>query len=432
MIERYARTGMKEIWSDKSRFKRWLRIEIAVAGEMAKRGEVPVSAIDTIRKKASFDVARIGEIEKRTRHDVIAFLECIEESVGPDARWLHLGMTSSDLLDTTLGTQIRDASAILMQEGENLVRALVERARGERDRVAIGRTHGIYAEPITYGVKFALWKVEVERGLARLDAASVGAAVGKISGAVGMFAHLDPEIEEAVLGELDLQAEPVASQIVHRDRHAAYLTAIALLGASLEKIATEIRGLQRSDVGEVQEPFRTGQKGSSAMPHKRNPIVCERVAGMARLLRGNALAAMENVALWHERDISHSSVERIILPDSTMLLDYMLHKMTDVIAGLRIIETNVRRNLDEARSTFGSGAVLLALARKGFARSEAYGIVQTRALEALETGRELEDLLLADSAIREHLTEEEIRSAFDEKLHTRNVDAIFRRAGVTE
>ncbi len=432
MIGRYSRKEMTAVWSDEARFNHWLRIEIAVADAMAARGDIPAEAIEKVRKKASINVARIAEIEKVTRHDVIAFLECVEESVGPEARWLHLGLTSSDLLDTALAMQIREASKLILQGAKELVAALADKAREHSDRVAIGRTHGIYAEPITYGLKFALWKVEVERGIGRIERGAEEAITGKISGAVGTFAHLDPAIEEDVLGKLGLKAEPVASQIVHRDRHASFLTSIALLGASLEKMATEIRALQRSDVGEVQEPFKKGQKGSSAMPHKRNPIVCERIAGMARLLRGNSLAAMENIALWHERDISHSSVERVIIPDSTIIIDYMLFRFAEVIRGIRIIDQKVDANLHEARNTFGSQAILLALARKGFARKEAYGIVQGHALQALETGGELDNLLVADDEVRKHLTEEEIRAAFDVRNHCRNVEQLLRRAGVVE
>jgi len=432
LIDRYSREEMKAVWSDEARFGHWLHIEIAVAEAMVERGEVPADAVKKVRELASIDVARIGEIEKLTRHDVIAFLECVEESVGPEARWLHLGLTSSDLLDTALALQIREASRLIIAGADELIEALSEKAVEHRDRVAIGRTHGIYAEPITYGLKFALWKTEVERGIVRIGRAAAEAATGKISGAVGTFAHLDPEIESKVLSSLGLGVEPVASQIVHRDRHAGFLTAIALLGGSLEKMATEVRALQRSDVGEVQEPFRKGQKGSSAMPHKRNPIVCERISGMARLLRGNSLASMENIALWHERDISHSSVERVIIPDSTIIIDYMLFRFAEVIRGIRIVEEKVESNLRDARNTFGSQAILLALARKGLTRKEAYAIVQSHALDALESGRELEELLVDDVEVRKHLSEEEIRLAFDVRNHCRNVDYLLRRAGVIE
>lgn len=432
MIPRYTRPEIAAVWSDEARFGHWLTIEVAVAAAMAKRGDVPEEAVRVIREKARFDVDRILEIEKRTRHDVIAFLECVEENVGPEARWLHLGMTSSDLLDTALALQIRAATDILLAEGNRLAQALSEQAVRYKKKVAIGRTHGIYAEPITYGMKFALWKAEVDRGLKRLKAAADEACTGKIAGAVGTFAHLDPAIEDEVLGDLGLGSEPVASQIVHRDRHAHFMTAVALLGASLEKMATEVRSLQRSDVREMQEPFRSGQKGSSAMPHKRNPVVCERITGMARLLRGNALVAIENIALWHERDISHSSVERIILPDSTMILDYMLFRFGDVIRDIRILDDGVEKNLAEARSTYGSQAVLLALARKGFTRKDAYEMVQSRAMRALEEGGELEDILLGDKEVCAHLTDDEIRAAFDIEKHVRHVDTLLARAGVIE
>ncbi len=430
MIERYSRPAMAALWSDEARYAHWLRIEIAVAAAMAGRGDVPAEALDKIRERASVSAERIAEIEKVTRHDVIAFLECVGENVGPEARWLHLGLTSSDLLDTALALQITAAASLLLAGARDLAGALAEKAKEHAHLAAIGRTHGIHAEPLTYGLKFALWKVEVERGAARIERAAGEAATGKIAGAVGTFAHLDPAIEEEVLASLDLAPEPVSSQVVQRDRHASFVAALALLGGSLEKMATEIRALQRSDTGEVLEPFRKGQKGSSAMPHKRNPIVCERITGMARLLRGNALAAMENIALWHERDISHSSVERVILPDSTILLDYMLHRFTEVIEGLVIVEEKVGANLRSARATFGSQAILLSLARKGLTRKEAYAVVQRHALEALESDRELEDLLAADPDVRRYLSEEEIRGAFDVKHHCRHVDFLLRRAGI--
>ncbi|MBM3321031.1 MAG: adenylosuccinate lyase [Candidatus Eisenbacteria bacterium] len=430
MIRRYTRPEMGAVWEDERRFSHWLRIEIAVAEAMARRGTVPEEAVRAIRASARFDVARIAEIESETRHDVIAFLECVEESVGPDARWLHLGLTSSDLLDTTLALQIREATALLAREGRALAGALREKALRYKDLVAIGRTHGIYAEPITYGIKFAAWKLEIERALRRVEEAAKEAAVGKLSGAVGTFAHNPPEIEEEVLSALDLRPEPIASQIVHRDRHAAYLAALALLGGSLEKMATEIRALQKSDVGEVEEPFRKKQKGSSAMPHKRNPIVCERIAGLARLLRGYALPAMENIALWHERDISHSSAERVILPDATILADYMLHRFTEVIRDLRIDEERVAENLCAARNGYGTQALLLALARKGLSRRDAYRLVQKRAHEALEEGTSLEELLVADEEVRAHLEEDEIRRAFGLDTHRKHVDYLLRRAGV--
>lgn len=432
MIARYTRPEMGAVWAEERRFAHWLAIEIAVAEAMARRGDVPEEAVRNIRAKAKVDAARIAEIEKVTRHDVIAFLECVEESVGPDARWLHLGLTSSDLLDTTLALQIREATELILAGGDALVRALRDQAVRRKDLAAIGRTHGMYAEPITYGLKFAIWKVEIERALARVRAGAKEACVGKLSGSVGTFAHNPPDLEEEVLAGLGLEPEPVASQIVHRDRHAAYVAALALLGASLEKMATEIRGLQKSDVREVQEPFRKDQKGSSSMPHKRNPIVCERIVGLARLLRGYAVAELENVALWHERDISHSSAERVILPDATALADYMLFKFTEVIRDLRIDETRVAENLEASRTGWGTQAVLLALARKGLSRKEAYRLVQRKAIAVLEEGGDLAAILAADPEVREHLTEEEIRNAFALDRHRKHVDRLLRRAGIGE
>ncbi|MFH1277757.1 MAG: adenylosuccinate lyase [Candidatus Eisenbacteria bacterium] len=430
MIPRYTRPALGAVWTDERRFEHWLRIEIAVAEAMARRGEVPEEAVRNIKAKAEADAGRIAEIEKVTRHDVIAFLECVEESVGPDARWLHLGLTSSDLLDTTLALQIREASDLILEQGDALARALREKAAATRDLAAIGRTHGMYAEPITYGLKFAIWKLEIERALARVRGAAKEAAVGKLSGSVGTFAHNPPELEEEVLAELGVEPEPVASQIVHRDRHAFFVVSLALLGASLEKMATEIRGLQKSDVREAQEPFRAKQKGSSSMPHKRNPIVCERIAGMARLLRGYAAAAMENVPLWHERDISHSSAERVILPDATALADYMLFKFTEVIRDLRIDEKRVAENLESSRTGWGAQAVLLALARKGLTRKEAYGLVQAHALAALEEGGDLVEILLGDPEVRAHLSEEAIRDAFRLEKHRKHAAFLLRRAGI--
>jgi len=432
LIPRYTRPGMGAVWTDERRFSLWLRIEIAAAEAMTRRGDVPEEAMKTIREKARFDTGRIGEIEKETRHDVIAFLECVEENVGPDARWLHLGLTSSDLLDTTLALQIGEAAAILKSGGEELVRVLTEQARRRKDLAAIGRTHGMYAEPITYGLKFAQWKVEIERAMERVDRAAAEASVGKLSGAVGTLAHNPPQFEEEVLASLGLEPEPVASQIVHRDRHAAFALSLSLLGASLEKMATEIRSLQKSDVGEVQEPFRKKQKGSSAMPHKRNPIVCERIAGMARLLRGYAQTATENVAVWHERDISHSSAERVLLPDATILADYMIFRFTEVIRELVIDEKRVAENLADARNGYGTQSLLLKLARKGLSRKDAYRLIQSRAHEAQDEKKDLEQLLLKDKEVAAQLSEEEIRESFRLDAHQKNIDHLFRRAGILQ
>jgi len=430
VIGRYTRPEIGAVWTDERRFSHWLEIEIAVCEAMAKRGLVPAEVIGPIREKGSFSVERIAAIEKETRHDVIAFLECVEESVGPEARWLHLGLTSSDLLDTALALQIREAAGIIQKSAADLIDALRERAVRHRDLAAIGRTHGMYAEPITYGLRFAVWKLEIERAMERVSRGAREATVGKLSGAVGTLAHNTPDLEEEVLASLGLTPEPVASQIVHRDRHAAFVTALALLGASLEKMAVEVRALQKSDVGEVQEPFRKKQKGSSAMPHKRNPIVSERVAGMARLLRGYALTAQENVALWHERDISHSSAERVLLPDATILADYVLARFTEVIRDLVIDESRVAANLAAARNGYGTQSVLLALARKGLTRKEAYRLVQRRAHEAMDGGGDLEALFLADDEVRAHLSDDEIRLAFSLKPHLRNVPHLLRRAGI--
>ncbi|MBN1826155.1 MAG: adenylosuccinate lyase [Candidatus Eisenbacteria bacterium] len=430
MIARYTRPEMAAVWSDERRYALWLRIEIAVAEAMERRGSIPPGVTEAVRARSRVSAERIAEIERETRHDVIAFLECVEESVGAEARWLHLGLTSSDLLDTALALQIADAAVVVRREGAELAAALRERAVRHKRLVAVGRTHGMYAEPITYGLKFALWSLEIERGMERLERALEEIRRGKLSGAVGTLAHVPPELEEEVLASLGLSPEPIASQVVQRDRHAALLAAIALLGASIEKMATEIRSLQKSDVGEVEEPFREKQKGSSAMPHKRNPILCENLVGLARLLRSYVVPAMENVALWHERDISHSAVERVILPDAFTLLDFALARFTGVVRGLRIREERVRRNLEAAKSGCAAGSVLLALARKGLARRDAYRLVQSLAHRAEEEELDLERLLSEDAEVAARLSEEEIREAFDWNHHVRRVDDLFRRAGI--
>jgi adenylosuccinate lyase len=384
MIERYSLSPLKEIWQDSNRFSIWLRIELLVCRALAREGVIPPEALAEIESKAAFEVERIEEIEKETRHDIIAFLTNVAEHVGPASRHIHLGLTSSDLLDTTLACQMKEAGTVILEALTRVIDRLAEQARAEKDTPMIGRTHGVHAEPITLGLKFASWYAELLRQRARLERAIEEASYGKISGAVGTYAHLDPSIESSVLAELGLKPDPVATQVVSRDRHANFLAAIALLGASLERFATEIRHLQRTEVGELEEPFRTGQKGSSAMPHKRNPILCERITGLARILRSHALTAMENVSLWHERDITHSSVERIILPDATILAHYMLTKFHQVIDGIGIDRERMMENLGRTGGMIFSQGILLALVDKGVTREEAYRIVQSIAHEDRE------------------------------------------------
>ncbi len=381
----------------------------------------------TLRQRAAFDVGRIEEIERTTQHDVIAFTTVVAEHVGPAARWLHFGLTSSDVLDTALALQMRDACDLILNDIDNLLAAIKRRAEEHRRTPMIGRTHGVHAEPMTFGVKLALWYAEVERGRARVLRGREAIAVGKMSGAVGMFAHLDPSIEMAVCRRLGLTAAPVSSQVLQRDRHAELMTSLAVFAASLEKFALEIRGLQKTEIGEVEEPFAAGQKGSSAMPHKRNPIGCEQVTGLARLVRANAMAALENVALWHERDISHSSVERVILPDSFIALDHMLRRFTKIVSGMVVYPQRMSENLGRSRGVVFSGSVLLELARHGVSREEAYEWVQRNAMQSFQQQRDFKELLLEDPDITRVLPRAVVEEAFDLGAQLRHVDAIFDR-----
>jgi len=430
MIPRYSRPEMAGIWEPANRFAIWLRIEILAAEAWAELGEVPPAALEEIRAKAGFDVARIDAIEREVKHDVVAFLTAVAERIGPAARYLHLGLTSSDILDTALACQMREAATLLLEDVEALDRVLTELAVRHRDTVMIGRTHGIHAEPTTFGLKLAMWLMEVRRARERVTRAREVASYGKLSGAVGTFANVPPRVEEYVCARLGLKPEPISTQIIQRDRHADYLAALAIVGASLDKFATEIRHLQRSEVREVEEPFSEGQKGSSAMPHKRNPVACEQVSGLSRLLRSNLQAALENVALWHERDISHSSVERVILPDSTILLDYLLVRFREILEGLRVYPEQMRRNLNSTHGVIFSQQVLLTLARAGASRDAAYRMVQRSAMRAWESGEEFRALLLDDPEVRALLGEAEIESCFDVGYHLRHVGEVFRRVGL--
>ena len=427
MIHRYTHPEMGAIWSDQRRYDTWLEVELAAADAMADAGIVPAEAARELRAKASFDIARIDEIEKVTQHDVIAFTTAVAERVGPAARWLHFGLTSSDVLDTAQAIQMREASELIVRNIASLMDAVRRRAEEHRRTPMIGRTHGVHAEPMTLGVKLALWYDELKRGLDRVLRARDIVSVGKISGAVGMFAHLDPEIEARVCERLGLQPAPVSSQVIQRDRHAELLSALAITAASLEKFALEVRGLQKTEIGEIEEPFGKGQKGSSAMPHKRNPIGCEQIVGLARLVRANAMAALENVALWHERDISHSSVERVILPDSFIALDHMLRRFTRIVAGMVVYPDRMRENLNRSRGVAFSGTVLLELARRGISREQAYEWVQRNAMRSFHEQRDFKTLLLDDPDVVRAITPDDIEKAFDLDHQLRNVDAIFDR-----
>jgi adenylosuccinate lyase len=427
MIPRYTNPEMGRIWSDQRRYETWLQVEVAAADAMARAGIVPPDAARDIREKGAFDIARIEEIEQVTQHDVIAFTTSVAEHVGPSARWLHFGLTSSDVIDTAQALQMRDACDLVLHKLDELMQAVRRRAEEHRHTPMIGRTHGVHAEPMTLGVKLALWYAELSRDMTRLQRAREIVAVGQLSGAVGTFAHLPPSVEADACRQLGLGVAPVSSQVIQRDRHAELFAAIAITGSSLEKFALEIRGLQKTEIGEVEEPFAKGQKGSSAMPHKRNPIVCEQIVGMARLLRGNLVAAVENNALWHERDISHSSVERVILPDSFIVLDHMLRRMTRVVDGMVVYPDRMRENLERSRGVVFSGTVLLELARRGASREQAYEWVQRNAMRSFHEQTDFKSLLLADPDVTRMLPPTEIERAFDLRDQLKHVDHIFNR-----
>ena len=427
MIERYTHPEMGRIWSDQHKYDTWLRVETAACDAMARAGIIPVEAAQDIRERGAFDVARIDEIERVTQHDVIAFTTAVAEHVGPSARWLHFGLTSSDVIDTAQALQMRDACDLILQGLGTLRDAVRVRAEEHRHTPMIGRTHGVHAEPMTFGLKLALWFAELGRGIDRVTAARRSISVGKLSGAVGTFAHLPPSVEEDVCRTLGLTAAPVASQVIQRDRHAELVSALAITASTLEKIALEIRGLQKTEIGEVEEPFATGQKGSSAMPHKRNPIGCEQLVGLARLLRANAVAAFENNALWHERDISHSSVERVILPDSFIALDHMLRRAARIVSGMVVYPDRMKQNLERSRGVVFSGTVLLELARRGVSREDAYLWVQRNAMRSFHEGLAFRDLLLADLDVTRVLSPAEVEKAFDLVEQLRHVNDVFGR-----
>jgi adenylosuccinate lyase len=431
MIERYTRPALGAIWSEEAKYRAWLRVELAVCEAYARRGRIPPEAMARIRTGARIDLGRIREILGRVKHEMIAFLTNLEEHLGEDSRFVHMGLTSSDVWDTATALQLRGAADLLLSEQERLRGVLRTLAVRHKDTVMVGRTHGVHAEPITFGLKVAVWYAEADRNLERLRRAREAIAVGKISGAVGSFAHVDPELEDEVCRDLGLAAAPASTQVIQRDRHAEYCTTLAIAGASLEKIALEVRSLQRTETLELEEPFAEGQKGSSAMPHKRNPELCERICGLARLLRTNALAALENIALWHERDISHSSVERVILPDSTILLDYVLDLMVTVLEGLRVDPSRMIENFDRSYGLVYSQRVLLRLTEAGLARQVAYELVQRHAMRAWRERRPFFDLLAGDPAVTDRVTAEELKACFEPDWHVRNVDAVLRRLGLT-
>lgn len=426
MIERYARPAMRDLWTTENKYRQWLRVEILVCEALALLGQIPPDAAERIRANARFRPERIAELEADLRHDVLAFLTDVGESLGDDARYLHLGLTSSDIVDTAQAVLLAQATDMLVDGASRLVAVLKEQALRYKDTPMIGRTHGVHAEPITLGLKFALWAFEMDRNRRRLAQAREAVAVGKISGAVGTYATVEPFVEEYVCGKLGLRAEPVSSQIVPRDRYAELLAAIAITGASLEKFATEVRHLQRTEVMEAAEPFGERQKGSSAMPHKRNPVQAEQICGLARVLRGYLTTALENIALWHERDISHSSAERIILPGATSLLDYMLDRTCALLGGLEVFPENLARNLALTRGLFASQRVMLALVEKGVARDEAYALVQGAAMDAWRQGREFRQAL-EDRGVSRYLSAEDLDALFDLAFYRRNLEVIFRR-----
>jgi adenylosuccinate lyase len=427
MIDRYMPEDLAEIWSEENMFRTWLRVELEVCRVLAEKGWIPKESLETIEKKANFSTARIKEIEKITHHDLIAFTTSVAEFVGPDSRYIHWGLTSTDVVDTARGLQLKQASEKIMTAIDELRAAIEERAREHRRTIMMGRTHGVHAEITTFGLKLAVWFDEMRRNRERMKRAAEAVSVGKISGAVGTFAHLDPDVEAIVCERMGLKPAPISTQTLQRDRHAEYLSVIAILGCSLDKFATEIRHLQRTEVREAEEPFAAGQKGSSAMPHKRNPVKCEQVSGLSRLLRGYAVAALENVALWHERDISHSSAERVILPDATSCVCYMLRAMTKIIRKMVVYPERMRKNIELTRGLAYSGQLLLDLTRKGVLREEAYRWIQRCSMKVWDDDKDFVQALQEDPDITQVLTGDEIRSVVNPDLQLRNIDIIFSR-----
>ncbi len=427
MIARYTRKEMGQIWEPENRFQKWLDVEIAACEAWSELGKIPGSALETIKRKAGFDLKRIDEIETVVRHDVIAFLTSVAEKIGPESRYVHKGLTSSDIVDTAQSLLMKEAAEIIIKDIKHLMGILREKAFIYKNTVCIGRSHGVHAEPMTFGLKFTLWYEEAKRNLERMERAKKTISVGKCSGAVGTFSNIPVEIEEKVCKKLGLRPEPIATQVVQRDRHAEFLTTLAIIAASIEKIAVEIRHLQRTEVLEAEEPFEKGQKGSSAMPHKRNPVGCENLSGLARVVRANAAAAIENIALWHERDISHSSVERVVIPDSTILVDYMLHRLTGILAGLCVYPEKMKENMGRSFGLYNSQHVLIRLTERGMTREEAYALVQKNAMTSWKTRKGFKELLLKDKEVKKYLSSKDINEIFDMSHYFRNIDFIYMR-----
>ncbi|MBI3753132.1 MAG: adenylosuccinate lyase [Deltaproteobacteria bacterium] len=427
MIERYSRKEMSKIWEPENKFKKWLEVEIAACEAWARLGEIPKKLLETIKAKADFNIQRIDEIEKTVKHDVISFLTSVAEFVGPDSRYIHRGLTSSDILDTSLALLLKESADLIIADIKGLMQAIKKRAFEHKDTVMIGRSHGIHAEPITFGLKMALWYEEMKRNLARMQRAKEVISYGKLSGAVGTFANVPPFVEEYACKKLGLKPAPISTQVIQRDRHAEYFTTLAIIASSIEKFAVEIRHLQRTEVLEAEEPFTLGQKGSSAMPHKRNPVLSENLTGLARLVRGYANAAMENIPLWHERDISHSSVERVIAPDAAILVDFMLARMTGLVKDLVVYPENMKENLNKLKGLLFSQTVLIALTEKGVSREDAYQMVQRNAMRVWKEKKDFKGLLLKDKEVAARLSKKEIEKCFDISKHVKNVDYIFKR-----
>jgi adenylosuccinate lyase len=430
MIERYSRPEMRAIWTEENKFKAWLEVEICACEAWAELGVIPKEDTVLLRQNASFDIDRINEIELETRHDVIAFTRAVSETLGPERKWVHYGLTSTDVVDTALGYLLKQANAILRTDIENFIATLKDQAKAYKYTAMMGRTHGVHAEPTTFGLKMALWYEEMKRNLERFNHAAKGVEFGKMSGAVGTYANIDPQIEQIVCRKLGTESASISTQTLQRDRHAEYMATLALIATSLDKFATEIRGLQKSEFREVEEPFAKGQKGSSAMPHKRNPIGCENMSGLARVIRGHMISAYENVPLWHERDISHSSVERIILPDATMLLNYMLNRLGNIIKNLQVFPENMKRNMERTYGVPFSGRIMTKLIDKGLSREQAYDTVQPRAMQAWEQQRSFKDIVLETPEITSVLSTEEIEDGFNPSWHLKHVDTIFDRLGL--
>ncbi|MCS7203030.1 MAG: adenylosuccinate lyase [Thermodesulfovibrio sp.] len=435
MIPRYTRKEMGDIWSIENKFRKWLLVEIAVCEAWAELGKIPKDALLEIKEKADplkwfttdEDIKRIEEIEAIVKHDVVAFLTAVAEKVGPVSRYIHMGLTSYDVVDTALALQMKEAAELIMKDLVKLKELFREKAFQYKDTICMGRTHGVHAEPTSFGLRFALWYEEAKRNIERLASAIERISVGKISGAVGTFSNIPPELEEIALKKLGLKPEPISTQVVQRDRHAEFLSVLALIAAMVEKIAVEIRHLQRTEVLEAEEPFTAGQKGSSAMPHKRNPVGCENLSGLARLVRSNTIAAYENIALWHDRDISHSSVERVIIPDNCILVDYMLNRLYGIIKDLKVYPERMIKNIELSYGLYNSQRILLALVEKGLTREEAYSIVQSKAMQSWNEGKPFMELLLSDEEVMKYLTEDEIKSIFDLNYYTRHIEHIYRR-----